>query len=1033
MLDFFARHPTAANILMLVIAAAGLTVLPGLNRETFPLVELYQVQVTVTYPGASSSDVEDAICNRLEDATDGISYTEEQSCEARDGLGMLTMKMYEHGDMEAFLDDIKTAVDGISDFPDEAETPVVEKPGRTAEVVSVAISADQSMAELKALAEHYRNRLLALPQIPIVRTEGFSDHQLRILIKPDVLGQYNLNIQDIANLIRSQSLDLPVGLLESAGKTYQLRFDNARRTPQQLEDLVILTDQEGGELRLADIARIEDTFELAEKRVEFNGRPAAILKIMKNTSDDTLRIFDAVNNFVQEENARLPEGTRLILTGDQASIVNDRLQMLLNNTWQGLLLVIVALFLFFSWRYTFWVAMGLPVSFLGGLFIMAWLGISINMISMVALLIAIGILMDDAIVISESIASEFQNGKTPVQAAIDGARRVQRGVLSSFITSAMIFGSLLFLQGDLGQILAVIPMVLLAVLTVSLIEGFLILPHHLKHSLEHAQQQTTSQWRRKFEEQFDRLSEQTGRLADLSIRYRYVSLGLVLGIFILSISMSASGILKFKAFPDIEGDNIVARILMPQGTPLHRTEAVVAHLIASLQKTAAHYSQFESEPVIKNIHVSFSENTDAFEQGAHVATIHTDLLASGARKFTLTEFIQHWRAQAGVIPDAIAIQYKEPGVGAAGRAIHIRLAGDDLDQLSNASWELQQWLKGYPGVYNVMSDMRPGKPQLRVTLQPGVLNSGLDAQQIAGQLRAAYQGQKIDDIYYGREAYEISIKLDSDPANAMADFDHLLLTNQQGEAIPLSSAVSVTNDRQYSRIVHVDHRRTVSVFADIDSAKANTSQVLQHVEEEYFPKLQAKYPQLKPGFEGEVKNGAITRQSMLKGFLMGFAGMFLLLSLQFKNYREPAIVMVAIPLALIGVIWGHMLMGLDMTMPSLVGFVSLSGIVVNNSILMVEFVKYRVREGYSLHEAASRAVRDRFRAILLTSITTIAGMLPLLFETSKQAQVLIPLVTSIVFGLIASTLLILLILPALYTIMEDIGYVAMTEQPERAA
>jgi len=1029
MIGFFARHPTIANILMLSILVAGITALPGLNRETFPFIEKYEVQVTVVYPGASPGEVESAICNRLEDATDGIGFTEEQRCEARDGVGVLTMKMYEHGDVRSFLDDVKSAVDGVDDFPEEVDQPVVEKLGRTSDVVSIAISADQSLPQLKELAEYYRNKLLKIPQIPIVIVDNFSDHQLRVLIRAEVLRQYNLSIQDIANLIASQSIDLPAGLLESQGKTYQIRLDNARRTPAELSDLIILNDQQGGIVRLGDIARVEDTFELAEKRIEFNGKPAALLKIRKNTKDDALRVFDAVQAFVDNENARLPEGTRLILTQDRASIVRDRLQMLLTNSWQGLTLVVAALFLFFSWRYTFWVAMGLPVSFLGGLLIMGWLGVSINMISMVALLIAIGILMDDAIVLSESISAEYLRGKTPLQAAIDGTHRVQRGVLSSFITSALIFGSLLFLQGDLGQVLGVIPVVLLSVLSISLIEGFLILPHHLKHSLEHSHERERPAWRIRFEEGFERLRERVGQLADTSVRYRYTSLGLVIAIFILSVSMLASGILKFKAFPDIEGDILEARVLLPQGTPLYKTERIVGHIVDSLNKTADLFTEAEGgRSVIKNVQVAYSVNQDAFEEGAHVATISVDLLSTEQRHFTLDEFRRVWREAAGEVADAIAIQYKEPVIGPAGRAVHIRIAGPDLDELSLASWELQQWLQGYPGVLNIIGDMRPGKPQFRIQLQPGMLGAGLDAQQVAGQLRAAYQGQEVDDIYFGRESYEVSVKLDSGLNQAMQDFDNLIVTTKDGTAIPLSSAVSIEPAREFSRIAHVNHQRVVNVYADVDANLANTSEILADIQKRFFPELLDKHPLLEIGFEGEIKNGAITRASMMRGFMIGAVGIFLLLSLQFRNYREPVIVMVAIPLALIGVIWGHLLMGLDMTMPSMIGFVSLAGIVVNDSILLVEFVKYRTQEGLSLHDAATQAVRDRFRAILLTSITTIAGMLPLLSETSTQAQILVPLVTSIVFGLLASTVLILLVLPALYAILEDIGYVKYSKE-----
>jgi len=468
---------------------------------------------------------------------------------------------------------------------------------------------------------------------------------------------------------------------------------------------------------------------------------------------------------------------------------------------------------------------------------------------------------------------------------------------------------------------------------------------------------------------------------------------------------------------------------LPQGTPLYRTENIVGHLVASLNKTAESFAGAEGgQAVIKNVQVAYSVNQDAYEEGAHVATISVDLLSTEQRHFTLDEFRGGWHEAAGEVVDAVAIQYKEPVIGPAGKAVHIRIAGTDLKELSLASWELQQWLKGYPGVLNIIGDMRLGKPQFRIQLQPGMLGAGLDAQQVANQLRAAYQGQSVDDIYFGREAYEVSVKLDSELDQAMEDFDNLIVTTKDGVAIPLSSAVSIDSTREFSRIEHVNHRRVVNIYADVDARLANTSEVLADIKKRFFPELLAKHPLLEIGFEGEIKNGAITRASMLRGFMIGGVGIFLLLSLQFRNYREPVIVMVAIPLALIGVIWGHLLMGLDMTMPSMIGFVSLSGIVVNDSILLVEFVKYRTREGLSLHDAATQAVRDRFRAILLTSITTIAGILPLLSETSTQAQILVPLVTSIAFGLLASTVLILLVLPALYAILEDIGYVKYSKE-----
>ena len=1028
MIRYFAAHPTAANILMFVILLLGIAAIPGLEKETFPEIKLYKVQVTVSYPGASATEVEEGICNRLEDNTDGISFLEERSCEARDNVGIMVLDMQESGDLQQFIDDVRSAVDGITDFPDDAEDPVIDELGRTSAVVSVAISADLSPPELKALAEHYRDRLLALADIPMVDVSGFSTHELSVRVKADTLRRYRLSIPDIASLIQQQAVDLPAGILEAEQRSYQIRVENERRNVEELSDLVILNDEKGGRLRLGDIATISDEFTDEEVRVELNGRPAALLQVRKNSGDDTLAVFNAVQNFVNNENNILPESTRLVITQDSASIVEDRLQLLIRNGWQGLLLATLALFLFFSWRYTFWVALGLPISFIGGLMVMSVFGITINMISMVALLMAIGILMDDAIVISESIENEYQAGKPPLQAAVDGIQKVGRGVLSSFATSAMLFGSLLFLKGDMGQVLGVLPVVLLSVLTISLVEAFLILPHHLTHSLQRHINQDKPAWRQHFERKFDGLREEVGKIADLAIRYRYLTLGTAIGLFVITISLFPAGVIKFKAFPDLEGNVLEARIIMPQGTPFDRTEAIVAQLLTSLEQAQQRLPPEDEGELIRHIQVFYSNNADAGEEGAHLATISLDLLDSERRNTSLNELRRLWLETTGPISDAVSVQFKEPVLGPAGQAISIRLQHDDLQQLSKASWELQTWLNGYPGVSNVMDDLRLGKPQFTVSLRPGSLVSGLNAQQLSQQLRAAYQGVKVDDIYRGREAYEINVKLDTDRENALRDFEQLTLFNNQGVDIPLNAIANVAEKREFSRIIRVDHQRTVTISGDIDADIANTNEIIGDTRTRFLSGLQQRYPGMYISLEGEVKNSRETNQSVLIGFLLGIAGVYFLLSFQFRNYREPLVVLMNIPLALIGVVWGHKLMGLDITMPSMIGFVSLAGIVVNDSILLVEFVKRRSLEGLSLHDAAGQAVRDRFRAIFLTSITTIAGMLPLLSETSLQAQVLVPLVASVVFGMLSSTLLLLLVLPAAYAIMEDLGIREVDEE-----
>lgn len=1031
MIRFFAGHKTAANILMFALIAIGFAALPSLKMETFPDIDKFEVQVSVPYPGAAPTDVEEGICIPLERATDGISFLDEKRCEAKDNIGLMTLKMLEEGNMPQFVEDVKTAVDGIDNFPDDSEEPVVKELGRTDPVVNIAISGDLPRPALKELAEDLRRRAQRVRGIPLVEVQGFSDRQLRVELATHVLEQYGLSVLDVADRIKRQGVDLPAGIIEAEAQEVQLRFTDLRRTVDELGSLVVVSGSEGGEVLLRDIAKISDTFEKEEDKVVFNGKPAAILAISKNKSDDSLEVLAEVKAFVERERDRLPAAVTLALTGDRASVVQERLNLLSSNGMQGIVLVALALFLFFSFRYTVWVAMGLPVSFLASFAVMAALGLSINMISMVALLVAIGILMDDAIVIAENIAAESQKGKSPLQAVIDGSSKVARGVLSSFATTVLIFSSLLMMKGELGQVMKVLPMVLISVLTISLFEAFLILPNHLKHALEHDKDKEKLGFQKWFADLFDGWRQKLYGLAKKVVAHRYAFVGGVVGFFIFSVSLLAGGVLKFQAFPDLDGDIVQARILMAPGSTLTQLEGVVNKTLHELEASNEVLSENEPDSLVQNVRVTFSQHADAFESGPHLATIAVDLLSAEKRNGTIADLTNEWRARVGKLPGVLSIQYRQPQIGPAGRAIHIRLQGDDMDELALASNELKAWLYGYDGVVDILDDLRSGRPILQMKLREGAYALGIDAQTIAGQVRAGYQGTIAKEIQRGDETYEIRVSLDEESRGNLGDFDRLsILHPQTGAAIPLASIASVEEERSYSRIHRINNVRTVSVFADVVVAKINAGDVLNDVQQKLVPTLAVKYPGVTLALEGEAKNSEVTNKSMANGFMLGLFGVFLLLSLQFKSYLEPIVVMVAIPLSFIGVIWGHMIMGLSLTMPSMVGAVSLAGIVVNDSILLVEFTKARAREGMSLHDAAAMASRDRFRAIFLTSFTTVAGMMPLLLETSVQAQILVPIVVSISFGISMSTILVLLFLPALYSIFEDLGFTASRDEDE---
>jgi len=506
------------------------------------------------------------------------------------------------------------------------------------------------------------------------------------------------------------------------------------------------------------------------------------------------------------------------------------------------------------------------------------------------------------------------------------------------------------------------------------------------------------------------------------VRHRYAFAGLLAGTFVVTLGLVAGGYLKFRAFPDLEGDTIEARVLLPQGTPLRRTDEVVARLRQGLRSIDERFSarQPGGRRLIQNVSTHYNKNLDSYEKGPHVVTVRADLLTAEARVGTVDEIINEWRTETGSLPDVLALSFKEPVIGPEGLPIEIRVHGPDLEVLQRASMDLQNWLSRYRGVFDVHDDLRPGKPELRFRLREGALALGLDASDIANQVRAGFQGTKAADIQVGPESIEVDVRLNDADRRSLDDVEYFRIITAGGARVPLRSVASVTPARGYARINRIDGERTVTVVGDVDTRLANAAEVLDDTKEGFLPELLQNYPDVRVSFEGATREAATTGASILRGFIIGVVAIFLLLSFQFKSYREPLVVLAILPMAFIGVVWGHLLMGLELSMPSIMGFASLSGIVVNDSILLVDFLKHRASDvDTSVAAAATSASQDRFRAVLLTSLTTIAGLTPLLTERSLQAQVLTPLATSVVFGLLASTLLVLLAVPVLFTILDD--------------
>lgn len=1034
MIRYFAGHPTAANLLMLAILALGVLAIPQLQRDTFPRIAPTEIQVAVKYTGATPSDVELRVCRPIEDAVSSVAELVEVRCDSRENRALATVQMREGADIDQVFTDVKSAVEAITTFPERAERPIVEKVERVEVIAELAITGDMSVSDLRDYVERLRTRLRRHPQIAQVTVGGFSDREILIEIPRETARRYRLSMSAIAEAVKRQSVDLPAGVTQSPQGDWVVRFADERRAPAAFKSLIIRTDGLGGQVRLGDVAKITTAFASPEDRVLVNGKRAALLQIAKTSTQDTLKVKAAIDAVLKSERARVPSSIEYTFIRDVSSNIKERLRLLGVNGLQGLALVFLTMWLFFSFRFSFWVAMGLPVSFLGAVFFMWSAGLTINMMTMVALIVAIGLLMDDAIVIAENVAAHHRKGRSALDAAVMGTQEVLPGVISSFLTTAIVLGPIALLAGKIGAVLKLIPVILLVTLLISLVEAFLILPAHLKHALP-----PTAQRRRGLQAFFDGAFDFIrlrifGPLADWAIRWRYFTIGLALMAMMGAFATIPAGILKFRAFPQLESDVIQARILLPQGTPLARTQEVVKKLTAALHKVDQEFSarQRGGQRLVRSISQIYSVNIDAYETGPHVATISANLLPAQSRVGTIDDMLNRWRELTGEVPDVLALKFTDRERGVAGKAINIRLSGPNLEKLKQASHELQVWLAGFRGVKDLSDDLRPGKKELRLHLAESASLSGLQARQIAEEVRASLLGKTGLTVQAGYEIRDVTVRLAAGDRQTRRDVEDIAVTGPNGKIVPVSALVRIEETRGYARIHRVNGQRTVAVEGTVDTEIGNAREIMAATKERFLPKFKKKYPGVRVSFAGQGAEAATTGASLGRNIIIGLLGVFILLAFQFRSYVEPLAVFFAVPMGMVGAIAGHLLLGYQLSMPSLLGMATLAGVVVNDSILLVTFMKRRIAEGDELEVAAGQAARDRFRAVMLTSLTTIAGLLPLLLETSTQAQFLIPLIVSLAFGLLVATVFALIIVPAFYCVIGDITRLGRPA-PEAAA
>jgi len=1034
---YFVRHPTAANLLMLIIILLGLLGMMSLNREVFPEFTPNMVNVQVIYKGASAEEVEETICQRIEEEIEGIEGIERVESTAREGIGMVTVEVFDGYDVAEVLKDVENAVDQIDNFPIDTEEPVMWEVEREDRVGSLTLWAEKMPdKDLLALADQIKSELLLLDEVSLVEVTGFAEHQIRVEVYQDALLGLGLTIGDVAREIREQSVDLPAGSVETEEREIKIRVVDQRRWAEDFRDLIVHVSPAGAEIPLRAVAEVRDIFEDDWDLTTFTtpppyqGRRCVNLEILKTDQQDTIRVANAVKRFVAERQASLPPGVTLTSWGDWSFYVRDRLGMLITNGLWGFVLVFFTLWLLLNLRLSIWVAVGIPISFMGTLWLMYQTDMSLNMITMFSLILAVGIIVDDAIVIGENIFAHYSHGKPPTQAAIDGTKEVGLGVIASMLTTVAIFMPLMTMKGDIGKVLRVMPFGVITALSVSLVEAFLILPHHLSHSLG------------KIPEKQHRVRAAINRFVtwvirhvygpalDWSVRRPLFPVAAAIMLLLISLGLLLSGRLKFQLFPELDGDFLVAQIELPRGTNLERTRQIVERTEKALKAVDDHFRPMQpnQQRLIRYVSTSFGSiremrpSPSGTETGSHVAQVMVELLGADQRTVCCDDVLHLWRSTVGEVSDVVRMTFEQMQVTPGGKAVEIQLRGRDLDELKKASLMLRDKIATYPGIRNLTDDLQPGKQERHVRLKPVARPLGITSASLAAQLRDAFWGSIAEEFQRGRDTFEVEVLLAPDDRRSLTDLDDFKVRTPTGEMIPFHQVATVEPVRGYSQIVRVDRQRTITVTADLDTSKGNATEIMIDLKENFFPRFLKDNPRVTINLEGQSKETQKTGNSVKRGFLIGLAMIFILLSFVFKSYAEPLIVMAAIPFGLIGAVCGHILMGIEWTMPSTIGFVSLAGIVVNDSIVLVHFVKVRLAEGKSVLDAVHQAGMGRFRPVLLTSATTVAGLLPMMLETSLQAQFLIPMAVSIAFGLMFATVLILLLVPCLYVGLSRLGW-----------
>lgn len=1043
---WFTRNPVAANLLMCVLCFSGVMSLLVVNQEEFPNIDPQVVSITVPYLGAAPAEVEQGVCIRIEEAIDGVEGIDRMHSSATEGACNLMVELELDADPVVALNEIKSFVDGINSFPVETEKPIVSKLSLNRQVVQVAVSGNTSEAVLKAVGRKLRDGVAALEGVSQVSLKYVRPYEISIEVPERALRRHGVTLDQVTQAVRNSSLDMPGGTIKSEGGEILIRSKGQAYYGKEFEDVVVLTRTDGHKVTLAEMANIRDGFEEGDLYARFNGNPAVVVDVAQVGEEDLLQIAEDVKAHVAEVRRNAPEGLTFTIWTDTSLELLDRLNALNSTAGGGLLLVLIILALFLRFRLAMWVAAGIPIALLGCTGTFPYVDINISTLTVIAFILVLGILVDDAIVVGERVHAHEQLGKGRVQAAVEGTWEVSIPVIFGVLTTMAAFLPLVLVEGRLGDFFGSIGYVVIIALIFSIIESQLILPAHLAHRRQDGASRGFS---RRWNKLQGRMAEGLQGLAERhylplvrrAIDQRYVTAAIGVAVLTLALALIASGRVVFSFFPAIEGDRIYAALELPEGVPVQQTMRAAQRIEQAafqLNEELAATLGLERGPIVNQLtSIGTAVNRDGPGRPpqpgrSHFAEIVIELPSDELDDLSTKEIAKRWRELAGPVPDAVKLTFNADQFS-VGEPINYEISGDDVDQLRAAAADLRAELSRYSGVFDIADSFRAGKQEIKLNLLPEARNLGLTLGDLARQVRSAFYGAEAQRVQRGQDDVRVMVRFPEEERKSIGNLEDMYIRTPGGKEVPFYSVAQFELDRGYSTIRRTDRRRVVNVTADVDRSQVRPEEVLSSMDGEVLPKLLHKFPGIRIGKEGEQEERDEGMLALARGALLSLVMIYALLAVPLRSYVQPLVIMSVIPFGAVGAIFGHWVMGVQLTFFSALGMVALSGVVVNASLVLVDYINRRRREGMSVDEALANSCSVRFRAIILTSVTTFVGLIPLMSNQTPNTLPFIPMAVSLAYGVLFSTFITLFYVPVLYRIVEDIfGWDPATQGAQQA-